>query len=500
MAKSGKMSSSRKKPANIVKGDVSEIKEEENNFEGLTDNLMSTEATEEVVASTQVILVAAPQSKVVVSTGAVEDDMAEVKDAPVKRKAEADDETLPVKKTKLINNGFCLFVGNLNASKTIEEIKSALANLFTSHGLLFQDIRVDSKKKFAYVDFQSEEDLVKALEMNEELILGQKMRLDKAKVKESAKDKKIAKDARTLFIKNIPFAATKEDLMNVFDTAVEIRFPGGIGSPSKGIAYIEFKTEAHAEKVLEEKQGTDIQGRIVVIDFLGEKSRNKKINKVPAEIPPNNKLLVTNLAYAAKEDTLKEVFLKAVSVNIPKSKGKSRGHAVIQFDSVEDATEALDSALNQEICGRVIRVEFSQDRSTKKSHQIATGPSKTLMVQNLAKETREETLRSAFEGAVKARITKDKETGESRGFGFVEFESSEVCRDVKEVMEDLEIDGSKVTLVFAKPKGEQGPGGEGAASNKSVRGKPRGRGGARGRGQAGGLRGGRGRSGRGRKP
>uniref|UniRef100_A0A3P9AM79 RRM domain-containing protein n=1 Tax=Esox lucius TaxID=8010 RepID=A0A3P9AM79_ESOLU len=336
MAKSGKMSSSRKKPANIVKGDVSEIKEEENNF------------------------------------GAVEDDMAEVKDAPVKRKAEADDETLPVKKTKLINNGFCLFVGNLNASKTIEEIKSALANLFTSHGLLFQDIRVDSKKKFAYVDFQSEEDLVKALEMNEELILGQKMRLDKAKVKESAKDKKIAKDARTLFIKNIPFAATKEDLMNVFDTAVEIRFPGGIGSPSKGIAYIEFKTEAHAEKVLEEKQGTDIQGRIVVIDFLGEKSRNKKINKVPAEIPPNNKLLVTNLAYAAKEDTLKEVFLKAVSVNIPKSKGKSRGHAVIQFDSVEDATEALDSALNQEICGRVIRVEFSQDRSTKKSHQIAT--------------------------------------------------------------------------------------------------------------------------------
>lgn len=43
-----------------------------------------------------------------------------------------------------------------------------------------------------------------------------------------------AKDARTLFVKNIPFAATKEDLKKVFDTAVEIRFPGGIGTPSKG--------------------------------------------------------------------------------------------------------------------------------------------------------------------------------------------------------------------------------------------------------------------------
>lgn len=43
-----------------------------------------------------------------------------------------------------------------------------------------------------------------------------------------------AKDAKTLYVKNISFAATKEDLKKVFDTAVEIRFPRGIGRPSKG--------------------------------------------------------------------------------------------------------------------------------------------------------------------------------------------------------------------------------------------------------------------------
>ncbi|XP_024290864.1 nucleolin isoform X3 [Oncorhynchus tshawytscha] len=408
--------------------------------------------------------------------------------APVKRKAE--DETSPAKKTKCINGGFCLFVGNLNTSKEVEEINDALANFFTSHSLLFQAIRVDITKKFAYVDFHTEEDLTKALELDRVKILDQKIRLGKANVKDVTAEEKKAKDAKTLYVKNISFSATKEDLKKVFDTAVEIRFPRGIGRPSKGIAYIEFKTEAIAEKVLEEKQGTDVQGRVIVIDFLGEKSQQQKMINAPAEATPNNELLVTNLAYTAKEDALRKIFLKAVSVRIPQSSGKPRGHAFIQFESVEDAKEAMESSLNKEICGRAIGVKFSQKRP--EGDQENSVPSKTLMVRNLAKETSEETLKSSFEGAIEARVTKDKETGESRGFGFVDFESIEVCKAVKEAVVDLQIDGSKVTLIYATPQGERGPRGEGPGFNRSFRGKPGGRGGGRGRGRGGGFRGGRG--------
>lgn len=39
------------------------------------------------------------------------------------------------------------------------------------------------------------------------------------------------------------------------------------------IAYIEFKTEAEAEKMLEEAQGADVQGRSIIIDYVGEKSQ-----------------------------------------------------------------------------------------------------------------------------------------------------------------------------------------------------------------------------------
>ncbi len=39
------------------------------------------------------------------------------------------------------------------------------------------------------------------------------------------------------------------------------------------IAYLEFKTEAIAEKALDEAQGTDVQGRSIIVDFTGEKSQ-----------------------------------------------------------------------------------------------------------------------------------------------------------------------------------------------------------------------------------
>lgn len=76
-------------------------------------------------------------------------------------------------------------------------------------------------------------------------------------------------------------------------------------------------------------------------------------------------------------------------------------------------------------------------------------------------------------------------------FGFVDFNSEEDAKAAKEAMEDGEIDGNKVTLDWAKPKGEGGFGGRGGG-----RGGFGGRGG--GRGGRGGF-GGRGRGGFGGK-
>ncbi|KAM3866043.1 nucleolin-like [Diretmus argenteus] len=408
----------------------------------------------------------------------------EAKDEQVngKRTAESDSETSP-KKTKTTNEGlYCLFVGNLNHSKKFEEIKDSLAKYFMSQSLLVQVIRLDHTRKYAHVDLASEMDLTEALTLNGDTLLGKKMKIAKAHVKNKdkvealLKDKK-AKDARCLFVKNLPYTATKEDILKVFHKAVAVRFPGGGEGPSKGIAFVEFNTEAIAEQVHENIQGTKLQERTLMVEFVVDKSVPKAVKEpVTAEPLPSTTLFVNNVAYKVTEESLKKVFPKAVAINIPQSNGKSRGFAFVEFGTIKDATKALESSQNTELCKRQIRIQFCETRAKPEEAKILT---KTLIVRGLAEKTSEETLKSAFEGAISARLTVDKLTGVSRGFGFVDFESEEDCKAAKEAMEDCEIDGCKVTVANAKEKVEGGNGNGGfkrlrRRGGKRSRGKGRG--------------------------
>lgn len=85
----------------------------------------------------------------------------------------------------------------------------------------------------------------------------------------------LVRAARTLLAKNLSFNITEDELKEVFEDAVEIRLVSQDGK-SKGIAYIEFKSEADAEKNLEEKQGAEIDGRSVSLYYTGEKGQRQE--------------------------------------------------------------------------------------------------------------------------------------------------------------------------------------------------------------------------------
>ncbi|XP_059199999.1 nucleolin-like isoform X2 [Centropristis striata] len=382
-----------------------------------------------------------------------------------KRKAISAAETSPAKKTKLINDGFCLFVGNLNNSKKSDEVKESLANYFMKQSLLFQDIRLARSKKHAFIDLASEMDLTKGLTLNGGMIHDKPMKIAKAKVKSeetvkvSAKNKKAAKDEKCLFLKNVPYNATKQDILKIFAKAVNVRFPGGTEGPEKGIAFVEFKSKEAAEKV-RKRQEVKIQGRVLIVDHVGAKhvpivtkKNEDKDNKKDAVLPPNNILFVSKLPFSVKEENIKKAFQKAVSVTVPQSQGKSRGFAFVEFATVAEAEKALQSSKNIKICSKPVRVQFCEAKS-----ESATFLSNSLIVMGLAEKTTVETLQSAFEGASSARVIVNKETGVSKGYGFVDFESEDDCKAAKEAMEDSEIDGSQVTVAFAKAKSEKSPG------------------------------------------
>ncbi|NXX99214.1 NUCL protein, partial [Centropus bengalensis] len=423
-----------------------------------------------------------------------------VKEAPGKRKKEMPNKSAPEAKKKKAEgpaSTFSLFMANLASTKEYAELKTGIREFFGKKNIEVLDVRIGASKRFGYADFSSAEDLDKALQLNGKKLMGLEVKLEKAKSKETMKENRKERDARTLFVKNLPYSASEDELREVFENAQEIRMVMNKEGNSKGMAYIEFKTEAEANKALEEKQGTEIDGRTIIIDFTGEKSQQDH-QKGGGE---SKTLIVNNLSYAASEETLQEVFKKASSIKVPQNnQGRSKGYAFVEFATAEDAKEALNSCNNTEIEGRAIRLEWSSTAWQKGGNTNSRGgfnqQSKTLFVRGLSEDTTEETLKESFEGSVSARIVTDRDTGSSKGFGFVDFSSPEDAKAAKEAMEDGEIDGNKVILDFAKPKGEfQRGGGFGGRGGRGGggRGGFGGRGGGRGfGGRGGGFRGGRG--------
>src|SRR5579872_4739469 len=86
---------------------------------------------------------------------------------------------------------------------------------------------------------------------------------------------------------------------------------------------------------------------------------------------------------------------------------------------------------------------------------------KNIFVGNLSYGTTEESVRSLFEqyGTVeRAKVVTDRETGESKGFGFVEMTDDAAADKAIASMNGHEVTGRALTVNEARPKGSAGNG------------------------------------------
>lgn len=105
-----------------------------------------------------------------------------------------------------------------------------------------------------------------------------------------------------------------------------------------------------------------------------------------------------------------------------------------------------------------------------------------IYVGNLSRDTTGDDLREAFEafGQVEsAHVLKDKFTGESRGFGFVEMPSGDEARAAIDGLNGSDFMGRAIKVSEARPRADRRGGGGG---------RGRGRGGGYGGGGGGGRR------------
>jgi len=92
-----------------------------------------------------------------------------------------------------------------------------------------------------------------------------------------------------------------------------------------------------------------------------------------------------------------------------------------------------------------------------------------IYVGNLSFDTTDSGLRTAFEahGEVSsAQVITDRDTGRSRGFGFVEMPSDEEARAAMTALDGSDLDGRQIKVNQARPRGDRRGGGGGGGGGR----------------------------------
>lgn len=92
-----------------------------------------------------------------------------------------------------------------------------------------------------------------------------------------------------------------------------------------------------------------------------------------------------------------------------------------------------------------------------------------LYVGNLSYETSEDELRDAFApygDVASAKIINDRDTGRSKGFGFIEFNDDEAARKAMSALNGSDLRGRALTVNEARPQAERPRGGMGGGGRE----------------------------------
>ncbi|TNV73771.1 hypothetical protein FGO68_gene13218 [Halteria grandinella] len=202
-------------------------------------------------------------------------------------------------------------------------------------------------------------------------------------------------------------------------------------------------------------------------------------------------VFVKNLNFSTNDQLLEAIFLegakpfRVVSCKIVRNTKTqlSRGYGFVELESRAEAERAIkkfqnflleDHALKLSIAGgkkpmvteaEVKKQKIAETRESKKTELAVVEPEKEelksnkLIVKNLAFEVTEAEIKELFKayGAVKkVRLPKKVNSKSHRGFGFVEFVTSEEAKGAFSQLQHTHLYGRKLIIEWAKPEDENG--------------------------------------------
>ncbi|MBA0693120.1 hypothetical protein Goari_010626 [Gossypium aridum] len=181
---------------------------------------------------------------------------------------------------------------------------------------------------------------------------------------------------------------------------------------------------------------------------------------------PDLKLFVGNLPFSVDSAQLAGLFgsagnVQMVEVIYDKVTGRSRGFGFVTMSTTEEVEAAAQQFNGYELEGRALRVNSGpppprrEEFSPRARGGSTMGASNRVYVGNLSwgvDDLALETLFSEQGKVVEAKVVYDRESGRSRGFGFVTYNSSEEVDSAVKTFNGVELDGRPIRVSVAESR------------------------------------------------
>ncbi|XP_017770776.1 PREDICTED: probable RNA-binding protein 19 [Nicrophorus vespilloides] len=196
-----------------------------------------------------------------------------------------------------------LFVKNLNFETTDNVLRKHFAScgkISYANVVTKKDLNDPTKKLsmgYGFVRFYHKESINKALKNLQQSVLdGKSLELKRSErtlsnevVAERKTTKKIKQTGSKICVRNVPFQANQQDLLELFKTFGEIkslRLPKKMGPTNqhRGFGFVDFATNADAKKAFEAlSQSTHVLGRRLVLEWAATEDSIDDIRKRTAD-------------------------------------------------------------------------------------------------------------------------------------------------------------------------------------------------------------------------
>ncbi|XP_058787423.1 28 kDa ribonucleoprotein, chloroplastic-like [Vicia villosa] len=185
-----------------------------------------------------------------------------------------------------------------------------------------------------------------------------------------------------------------------------------------------------------------------------------------AEPPEDAKLFVGNLPYDVDSEKLAMLFESAGTVEIAeviynRETDRSRGFGFVTMSTVEEAEAGVEKFSGYDYNGRALTVNKASPRGTRPEREDRPPrtyePVMRVYVGNLSWEVDDSILEQVFSEhgkVVSARVVYDRETGRSRGFGFVTLSDEKEMSDAIAALDGQIVEGRaiKVSVAIDRPR------------------------------------------------